>query len=155
MATHSSILAWKLPWTEEPGGLQSMGSQRVGHDWVVKHTGDSEETLSKADYSPQCGWASSSQLKVYKKGLWALEEGGILLQTALISNFNFPCTSAISSVNSLKQISPNPSHPTLVQFLWENSNISLPRLGVSVIVFRKICLLEFSNFQRTSTFLES
>ena len=33
MATHSSILAWRIPWTEEPGGLQSMGSQRVGHDW--------------------------------------------------------------------------------------------------------------------------
>ena len=32
MATNSSILAWKIPWTEEPGGLQSMGSQRVGHD---------------------------------------------------------------------------------------------------------------------------
>ena len=32
MATHSSILAWKIPWTEEPGRLQSMGSQRTGHD---------------------------------------------------------------------------------------------------------------------------
>ena len=32
MATHSSILTWRIPWTEEPGGLQSMGSQRVGHD---------------------------------------------------------------------------------------------------------------------------
>ena len=32
MATHSSILAWEIPWTEEPEGLQSMGSQRVGHD---------------------------------------------------------------------------------------------------------------------------
>ena len=32
MATHSSILAWKIPWTEEPGGLQSKGSQKVGHD---------------------------------------------------------------------------------------------------------------------------
>ena len=32
MATHSSILAWKIPWTEEPGRLQSMGSQRVRHD---------------------------------------------------------------------------------------------------------------------------
>ena len=32
MAPHSSILAWKIPWTEEPGGLQSMGSLRVGHD---------------------------------------------------------------------------------------------------------------------------
>ena len=32
MVTHSSILAWRIPWTEEPGGLQPMGSQRVGHD---------------------------------------------------------------------------------------------------------------------------
>ena len=32
MATHSSVLAWKIPWAEEPGGLQSKGSQRVGHD---------------------------------------------------------------------------------------------------------------------------
>ena len=36
MATHSSILAWRIPWTEEPGGLQSMGSQRAGHDFVTK-----------------------------------------------------------------------------------------------------------------------
>ena len=34
MAIHSSILAWKIPWMEEPGRLQSMGSQRVGHDWI-------------------------------------------------------------------------------------------------------------------------
>ena len=33
MATHSNILAWRIPWTEEPGELQSMGSQRVGHNW--------------------------------------------------------------------------------------------------------------------------
>ena len=32
MATHSRILAWRIPWTEQPGGLQSMGSQRAGHD---------------------------------------------------------------------------------------------------------------------------
>ena len=35
IATHSGILAWKIPWTEDPGRLQSMGSQRVGHDWVT------------------------------------------------------------------------------------------------------------------------
>ena len=35
MAPHSSILAWKIPWTEEPGRLESMGSQRVGHDWAT------------------------------------------------------------------------------------------------------------------------
>ena len=37
MATHS-ILIWKIPWTEEPGRLPSMGSQRVGHDSAIKHT---------------------------------------------------------------------------------------------------------------------
>ena len=35
MATHSSILAWRIPWMEEPGGLQSMASLRVGHDWAT------------------------------------------------------------------------------------------------------------------------
>ena len=42
MAPHSSTLAWKIPWTEEPGGLQSMGSLRVGHDWAtsLSHIGE-------------------------------------------------------------------------------------------------------------------
>ena len=35
MATHSGILAWRIPWTEEPGGLQSMGLQRVRYDWAT------------------------------------------------------------------------------------------------------------------------
>ena len=38
MATHSKILAWKIPWTDKPGRLQSMGSQRVGNNWVTKPT---------------------------------------------------------------------------------------------------------------------
>ena len=42
MATHSSILAWRIPWTEEPSETQSMGLQRVGHDW------DMTEQLSTA-----------------------------------------------------------------------------------------------------------
>ena len=46
MATHSSILAWRSPWTEEPRGLQSIGSQRVGHDWATNTARGG--TLSKA-----------------------------------------------------------------------------------------------------------
>ena len=38
MATHSSTLAWRIPWKEEPGGLQTMESQRVGHDWATSLT---------------------------------------------------------------------------------------------------------------------
>ena len=44
MAPHSSTLAWKIPWMEEPGRLQSMGSRRVGHDWVtsLSHIGEGD-----------------------------------------------------------------------------------------------------------------
>ena len=38
VATYSSILAWRIPWTEKPGRLQSMGSQRVRYDWAITHT---------------------------------------------------------------------------------------------------------------------
>ena len=44
MATHSSILTWRIPWTEEPGGLQSMGWQGVRHDWVI-NTKQMEEII--------------------------------------------------------------------------------------------------------------
>ena len=47
MATHSSILAWRIPWTEEPGGLETVGSRRVGHDGsTLAHTHKHPETVS-------------------------------------------------------------------------------------------------------------
>ena len=49
MAPHSSTLAWKIPWVEEPGGLQSMGSLRIGHDWAT----------SLSLYLPYCHWAAA------------------------------------------------------------------------------------------------
>ena len=52
MATHSSILAWRISWMEEPGGLQSTGSQRVGHDWATATAIQREPTTwSKYDNS--------------------------------------------------------------------------------------------------------
>ena len=50
MATHSRIIAWEIPWTEEPGGLQSMGSKRIGHDLVTKL----QLFLSAVFYNFQC-----------------------------------------------------------------------------------------------------
>ena len=48
MAAHSSILAWRIPWTEEPGGLKSMGPQRVGCDWVTDiHTTHTHSWMSR------------------------------------------------------------------------------------------------------------
>ena len=49
MATHCSILAWRIPWTEEPGWLQSMGSQRVKHIWVTNAF--TEENIVKVVYT--------------------------------------------------------------------------------------------------------
>ena len=50
METHSSILAWKISWTEEPGGLQSMRSQRVGQDWAT------DTYFSRRRNCPQAGY---------------------------------------------------------------------------------------------------
>ena len=47
MTTHSSILAWRIPGTEEPGKLQSMGLQTVGHDWATKHSTHLVPTMCK------------------------------------------------------------------------------------------------------------
>ena len=71
MATHSSIPVWRIPWTEEPSGLQSMGSQRVGHDSVTNTFIDkeidyryryesffTEDPSSKRGYSPTAGSSS-------------------------------------------------------------------------------------------------
>ena len=55
MATHSSILAWRIPWTEKTGGLQFMGSQRVIRDWATKHiyiTSNSVQLSSVVQSSP-------------------------------------------------------------------------------------------------------
>ena len=60
MATHSRTLAWKIPWTEEPGSLQSMGSQRVRHDWASSAAATAAKSLQSCptlcdpiDGSPQ------------------------------------------------------------------------------------------------------
>ena len=55
ISTHSSVLAWKIPWTEEPGGLQSIGLQRVSHDWVTNtHTHTTMRTWTVASINIFC-----------------------------------------------------------------------------------------------------
>ena len=70
MATHSCILAWRIPWTEEPGGLPSMGSQRIGHDWAIKH-------------STGVQWRTSEPQNIFIRCCWILE-----LQYAGIIHFS-------------------------------------------------------------------
>ena len=57
MAAHSSTLAWKTPWTEEPGGLQSMQSQRVRHDWAIPPCGFSSSHVWMWDLDHKEAWA--------------------------------------------------------------------------------------------------
>ena len=54
METHSSILAWRIPWTEEPARLQSMGSQRVGDDWVTNNNSKWPFRKSGGTTDPLC-----------------------------------------------------------------------------------------------------
>ena len=56
MATHSSTLAWRIPRTEEPDGLQSMGSQRVGHKWAHTHTGARTHTHLQIAFHMPGSW---------------------------------------------------------------------------------------------------
>ena len=46
MADYSSILAWEIPWTEDPGGLQFMGVQKIGHDWATEHEKQKDWTMA-------------------------------------------------------------------------------------------------------------
>ena len=64
MVTHSSILAWRIPWTEEPGGLQSMALQRVGHDWATYTHSTGETWREFPGQQPNSRSESSLQVEV-------------------------------------------------------------------------------------------
>ena len=70
MATHSSILSWRLPWTEEPGGLQSVGWHRAGHDWS-----DLAGTHTNGLLRYQCFVAAIVTVLVYEKHLNGNHDG--------------------------------------------------------------------------------
>ena len=82
MATHSSPLAWKIPWAQEPGRLQSVGLRRVRHDWVSNTLCDSlsidwEKAL--ATHSSTLAW----------KVAWTAEPGGLQSMGSWLSDFTF------------------------------------------------------------------
>ena len=83
MATHSSILAWRIPWTEEPGRLQSMGLQRVRHDWAtfipVNTTSPEGERTQKMNNILRLSASISSFLVISKKHVWLTQSIEIFL----------------------------------------------------------------------------
>ena len=65
MATHSSILAWKILWTEEPGGLQSMGSRRVRHNLATEHTHTHTHTHRNFSYAVHFHFGKSDRCMLF------------------------------------------------------------------------------------------
>ena len=81
MGTHSDILAWKMPWTEEPGGLQSMKSQRAGHDWPT-NTMRTDIRISPTDHlwcKALCQFPVSLHLSIHVSDI--PQEGGFVSVT--------------------------------------------------------------------------
>ena len=76
MATHSSILAWRIPWAEEPGWLQSIGSQRVRCDWVCTHI---DTDIDKRKFIIGNGSHVCGSQEVPQSHLWAGEPGKLIM----------------------------------------------------------------------------
>ena len=93
MAAHPSILAWRIPWTEEPGGLQSMGSQRVGHDWVT-NTFTSLSPSNQHWFSGQGGLLEIVQKNLgvlMASGNWTMHNSSLLNKSLpFLVNSTFP-----------------------------------------------------------------
>ena len=107
MATHSSTLAWKIPWMEKPGCLQSMGSQRVEHNWVTSLT-HSFAIISNTAYilSSTCLLHLGTIFcKMYSSG-WSISLFSKLTFPLVLVRFNilpsmcFPCTERVSIFRS-------------------------------------------------------
>ena len=102
MATHSSNLAWRIPWTEEPGRLQSTGLQRVGHDWATSPHLNLLQSASLStkyrEYLPQMLWVFTLQLWI----LTNLSQIHLHVSTGVIILIDFHC--AILLINKLPYI---------------------------------------------------
>ena len=121
MATHSSTLAWKIPWTEEPGRLQSLGSQRVGHDWTTSFSVRSTLGI----YQQICTGQKLNKCSECGKAFWK--------KTCLIEHQRFYSGNASLHVlnveNSLytKMISS-----PVREFMWERGHMNSVNVGKSL-----------------------
>ena len=96
MATHSSTLAWKIPWTEKSGRLQSMGSQRVGHDWVTSLSLSNPNCQDLMPDGVKWSWCNNRN-KVHNK------------RNVFESPRNHPHLDPPSSMEKLSSLKPVPS----------------------------------------------
>ena len=92
MATHPSILAWRIPWTEEPGGLQSTGPQRVGHDLATKEQ-QKQDRNGLQWFFKNCPADSKAQLRLMTTGL-RLKGRRNRFHKSIMSGADSACTGA-------------------------------------------------------------
>ena len=91
MATHSRTLAWKIPWTEEPGRLQSMGSQRVGHDWATSLSDVNRRPRSSREAGDRCGKHSAGHRRA------PCDHIAAWMSECCIFSFQSPITNQVTS----------------------------------------------------------
>ena len=113
MATHSRFLAWRIPWTEEPGGLQSIGSQRVRHDWATNthtHTSLSELYLAClvagacTQHSGCVSWAKSPHPGLYTHSALLAEASKSVLVAAKWRSYHTMTFQAITSSHCFSKL---------------------------------------------------
>ena len=123
MASHSSLLGWRIPWTEEPGGLQSMGSQRVRHDWATELNWTCHPYLESVDPTPR----DEVTHFITKEGLDPLSiiSSALLLilcsnRTAIIlfSKWRMPGTRTSNNLPMLNSLDSKPKIGFKTQMSW-------------------------------------
>ena len=148
MAPQSSTLAWKIPWMEEPGGLQSMGSRRVGHNWATSftHTSEKIQTPQQTLKDAQSGLGHSSWVLFYIRnivGRWTSFQAPEDIQVPLptLGNIDPIWPASYSSVFLTDFFSWSKSHMKCHLFREYTVNINLLHycpflhLDVSYLVF--------------------
>ena len=135
--THSSILAWRVPWTKEPGGLQPMGSQRVGHDWAIEHT---HRPFSGLGFGLRTYFSWFAHLSDHYSFLW-ISNRAVLLSCSCIhqSSVQFSCSVVSDSLrpHGLQYTSlpcPSPT-PGVYSNSCPSSQWCHPTVSSSVIPF--------------------
>ena len=141
MASHSSTLAWKMPWTEEPGGLQSMGSLKVGHDWA---TSLSLFCIGEGNGNPlQCSHITICLSLCWLADIWVVSCLLAIMNTAAMNvNVYFVCVWAyiFISLNCILRSRAAGFQPSFDTHNWEHwvcdsSLISLKHFPVTILDF--------------------
>ena len=143
--THSSILAWEIPWTEEPGRLQSMGSQRVGHDWAtsisfflsffpVLNQGPDRE--NQRCCSPP-GWPLSN----FPPTPSAIRTLGIVAFPFFFAKLTSPTVHLQVSARTQATVADSPATACCEVFEWYLSGLCLLLLICPTYSIRTLCLM--------------